>query len=326
MRVELNPLFGKVPSQANNLEIVGPFRKRFELNSWATVWPDSGVIRWQDGTIEPETIWVPDNLKDCGDYHSLWSWFPRPMRGRFFNLSLFWWPNYYHWLCDVLPRLREILENLDPEVRIILPQRMTAFHRHTLELIGVPARQQIQHTGRRPWKVEHLNYVSPPTMTGDHEPQSLLWMRAKILEGCWARRDAKPGNRRLYISRQSAASRRMVNEDELRPVLKNYGFEIIDPGSMKFEKQVEVFSEAAVIAGPHGAGFTNMLWSACGTRVFEIFEPGSVRRCYWSLARALGHSYHCGVAETESNKPAEPNLRVNADDLEQALEKICRDQ
>jgi hypothetical protein len=48
MRVELEPLFGEVPTNADNLEIVGVYQQRFEEKSWATVWPGSGVIRWAD--------------------------------------------------------------------------------------------------------------------------------------------------------------------------------------------------------------------------------------------------------------------------------------
>jgi capsular polysaccharide biosynthesis protein len=245
------------------------------------------------------------------------------VRGHCFNLSLFWWPNYYHWLCDVLPRLHGVLERLTPDLRVILPRQMTPFHRRSLELLGLSSAQCIQHAGRRPWKVERLEYASPVAMTGDHEPQSLLWMRAKLLNGCLGHSEVPPGGRRLYVSRRRAAARRIANEAELMPVLKHHGFEMIEPEAMSFEEQVRIFSAAAVVAGPHGAGFTNMLWCARGTRVLEIFEPGSVRRCYWSLAQALGHAYACGVGAAVPNGDGEPDMQVRADDFGSALKRVC---
>jgi capsular polysaccharide biosynthesis protein len=324
MRFELNPLFGAAPADVGNLEIGGAFQRRFEEKSWATVWPGSGVIRWQDGTIETETIWIEGNLKDCSDYHSRWSCFPRRMRGHYFNLSLFWWRNYYHWLCDVLCRLHGVLERLSPDIRIILPPKMTPFHRHSLELLGVPLSRCIPYEGWRPWKVERLYYASPVAMTANFEPQSLLWMRAKMLNGCLGRSEIPLGERRLYVSRSRAPSRRIVNEAELLPILRHYGFDVIDPGLMSFEEQVRTFSGAAVIAGPHGAGLTNQLWCGRGAKLFEIFEPGSVRPCYGSLARVLGHSYACGVGDAVSNDGAEPNMQVSVDAFESALKGICR--
>jgi hypothetical protein len=88
MRAVLTPLFGEVPPNAENLEIIGPCKRE---QTWTTIWPDSGVVRWADGSIEMETLWIEKNLEQCSDYHSRWSWFPVWHRGRYFNLSLFWW-------------------------------------------------------------------------------------------------------------------------------------------------------------------------------------------------------------------------------------------
>ena len=175
MRVELVPLFGAVPPGADNLENGGAFKWRFEEMEWPTVWPGSGVIRRADARIESETIWVGKNLADCGDYHSRWSRFPRRESGRFFCPSLFWWAAYYHWICDVLPRFHNLLKDLTPDVRINLPRKTGALHWRTLELLGIPAAQRVCNSGRRPLKVGRLLYASPVAMTGDHEPQSLLW-------------------------------------------------------------------------------------------------------------------------------------------------------
>jgi hypothetical protein len=50
VRVELDPLFGVVPTNADNLEIVGVLQRRFEEKSWATV-------RWSDERIKPSHSW-----------------------------------------------------------------------------------------------------------------------------------------------------------------------------------------------------------------------------------------------------------------------------
>ena len=322
MRAILNTLFGRVPDNAENLEIVGAFPQRFEEWSEVTAWPGSGVLRRRDRTIETETIWIEKHLELCGDYHSKWSRFPKRQRGRFFNLSLFWWQNYYHWICDVLPRLQRTLGRLEPDVRIILPPGLTAWQKRSLELIGLPLDRCVTYSGKRPWKVERLLYASPVAMTGDHEPKSLCWTRDTIRQelGCMP---AKPGWRKLYLSRKNAPSRRIVNEDELFPLLKQRGFEVVDSGALSFDAQVRLFSEAQCVIGAHGAAFTNILWSQAGLKALEIFEPGSVRRCYWSMCRVLGHVHACVVGDSVSNGHAEPNLSVNLDSFESALNSIC---
>jgi capsular polysaccharide biosynthesis protein len=323
MRVELEPLFGEVPTNADNLEIVGVYQQRFEEKSWATVWPGSGVIRWADGSIETETIWQDEHLKQCGDFHSQWSWFPRTQRGRYFNLSLFWSPGYYHWICDVLTRLHTVLPRLSPDVQVILPPRMSSWQSRSLELIGLPQSQWLPYTGKRPWKVEHLFYASPVSMTGDHEEKSLCWVRDTIWRRCLGEPPLRPGWRKLYLTRKHTRSRNLVNEPELLPLLLERGFEVVDCENMTFDEQVRMFSEAAYVVGPHGAAFTNILWSRPGARIFEVFEPAAVRRCYWSLCKTLGNRHGCGIAESvHNNDGGEPNIRVGKQEFEQALDKM----
>lgn len=321
MRVELNPLFGEVPADAGNLEIVGVFPARFEEKPRATVWPGSGVIRWEDGSIETQAIWVETNLEQCGDYHSKWSAFPKKQKGRFFNLSLFWWQNYYHWICDALVRLHRALPRLEADTRIILPPGLTAWQKQSLELAGLPLDRCLQYSGKRPWEVERLVYVSPVAMTGDHEATSLLALRDTIRKklDCMP---VKPGWRKLYLTRKNAPSRSLVNEDELLPLVRDHGFQVVDCGALSFEEQVRLFSEAQYVAGPHGAAFTNGVWSPVGLKVLEIFEPGSVRRCYWSMSKVLGHQYFCGVGESVPREKGEPNLRITPSQFAAALDAL----
>lgn len=322
MKASLHALFGTLPSIAENLEIVGTLPDRMETWKNVTVWPGSGVVRRNDGSVEIETIWLMRHLEQCGDYQSRWSWFPCRRSGLYFNLSLFWWANYYHWHCDVLPRLHQALPHLRAETRIILPPGLTRWQMRSLELMGLPFERCVQYVGRRPWKVEKLFYVSPVAMTGDHDEKSLRRVRDMIWQGCLGGPPAKKGWRKLYLQRGHARSRSVVNEAELLPVLKKHGFEMVDCGAMIFDEQVRVLSEAAVVVGPHGAAFTNILWSPPGLKVMEIFEPFAVRRCYWSMCQALGHTHVCGVSDSVPNSQLEPNMKIDADVFSAALSAI----
>ena len=77
-----------------------------------------------------------------------------------------------------------------------------------------------------------------------------------------------------------------------------------------------------MVAGPHGGGLTNLVWCGRGAKFSEIFEPGSVRRCYWSLAKSLGHDYACTVGRAINNPAGKPNLEISAGEFELALEQL----
>ena len=223
--------------------------------------------------------------------------------------------------CDVLARLWWALPKLTAETKIILPPNLTAWQQLSLDLLGIAPDRCVSFSGRRPWRVERLIHASPLSMTGDLEPKTLRELR-DVLQKKSGGNPAQPGKRKLYLLRKTAHARSVVNEAELMPLLEARGYETSDCGAIDYETQIKLFSEAGIVVGPHGAAFTNLLWAAPGTRMLEIFEPGSVRRCYWSLARALGQKHDCAVAEAVPNPGGEPHLRIPIKEFAAALHKL----
>jgi capsular polysaccharide biosynthesis protein len=108
-------------------------------------------------------------------------------------------------------------------------------------------------------------------------------IRAALLPDRESRRD-----RRIYISRRGR--RKVLNEDALVVRLSRHGFEVVDPESLPFAEQVELFYDAEIVVGTHGAGLTNLLF-ADRARVIEIFPTSRVFPHYALLAASLGLSY-----------------------------------
>lgn len=293
--------------------------QRREILGEAVVWPGSGLIRKADGKLEIEPIWIEDHLGQCGDYASKWSHFPASRDGFYLNLSLFWWQNYYHWFADVLTRLHDLLPLSEPKLQVILPSGMSPWQMHSLELLGLPLDRCVFHSGKRPWRVEKLLYISPVTMTGNHTPESLFWLRNTLLSKLGLSLQSA-GWRKIYLTRKGARSRHILNEEEYLPLLKNRGIEVVDCAQLSLEEQIRLFSEARCVIAPHGAALTNILYAPTGAKIFEIFEPGSIRQCYWSMSLTLGHDYSCGMGKSVMNPLGEANLSVNADELFSALE------
>lgn len=101
----------------------------------------------------------------------------------------------------------------------------------------------------------------------------------------------------VYISRSDSQFRCVKPSEaslleKLRAVLQDrlvvfLGAEMVN----SFSDQVAVFRNAALILGPHGAGFTNMLWAPEGASVL-LFPMSPVSDiCFSHMAIALGHSY-----------------------------------
>ncbi len=98
-------------------------------------------------------------------------------------------------------------------------------------------------------------------------------------------REATP--KRIYVSRNDARLRRVLNEDECLPELEARGFRRMTLAGMPIARQVALFLNAEAVAGPHGAGFAHASWCRPGTKIVEFIpSPAPRRRATRPLANA----------------------------------------
>ncbi len=74
----------------------------------------------------------------------------------------------------------------------------------------------------------------------------------------------------IYISRKSAQKRKVLEEEDLVPQMKQLGISSYELEGMTFEDQIRLFRSAKFVIGPHGAGLTWLIFCRPGTVVCEI--------------------------------------------------------
>jgi capsular polysaccharide biosynthesis protein len=62
------------------------------------------------------------------------------------------------------------------------------------------------------------------------------------------------------------------DEDYLRVLLKSDGFGTYQFSELTVPQQISLFSQARMIVGVHGAGFSNLAFASKGTVVYELFS------------------------------------------------------
>lgn len=207
--------------------------------------------------------------------------------------------NVGHWLMDGVLRM-SVLEaaGLAKEAKFMVPDTQPKYTQ-PLEALGYgPDRWDGLREGH--WEVEHLlvpSYLAPP---GFIRPWAVRWLRSRI----GVERNPA-GKRRLWISRSRARYRRLQNEDEIYSVLERAGFEKVELEKMTFREQVDTLSQASAVAGPHGAGMTNLLFAPRGIPVLEIFPPKFVNPVFYSMANSLDQEYYylTGYSLPEDRNP-----------------------
>jgi len=114
-------------------------------------------------------------------------------------------------------------------------------------------------------------------------------------------------------------SRELLNEAEVLDVFRSkfphLTWVVFD--MLPFAETAELFSKAAMIVGPHGAGFTNMLFAPKGATLYEFMPVYDPNVCYWHLAEMLGHSYFMIPLPNDETG----SMRCDIDELLEILER-----
>lgn len=199
--------------------------------------------------------------------------------------------NYYHWMFDTLPRIGILMSsniNLGSIDYFFVNECRYSFHKETLNTLGIASSKLIECT-----KITHLKAETliVPSLSGDngHMPKWVCdFLRNSFLKTV---NEFIP-QRRIYISRNDTAFRRIINESEVIDFLSKYGFESIQLASMTISQQVELFASASVIVAPHGAGLVNAVFCSPRTKIIELFSPHYTNVCFWSLSNNVDLDYY----------------------------------
>ena len=216
--------------------------------------------------------------------------------------------NYYHWLCDALPRLEAFSRRM-AEFSLLLPPPLAALPHVRETLAAWPGVRVVPFPkADAAVRVEHLLVPGHAARNGDHAPDLMRRVRQRLIAHFAP--GVEPSGRRIYVSRALARIRRIANESDLQAVLARHGFEIASFEAMPLGEQIALMAQGSALVGIHGAGLANMLFMAPGSRAAEIRQIDKVPDCFFSLADALGHEYRYLVA-----LPANAGVHPHAADL-----------
>lgn len=233
----------------------------------------------------------------------------------------YWSKGYFHWLTDALTRLYVVRDRLE-QLTLLLPGDFETrdFVKTSLRVFGVKNVEFVQ-----PNEVVECRTLLMPTHTapsGHFRDEVIRGVRTLLLS---ALGESTGGSERLYISRRLAGRRRIVNEAELAPVFKNFGFETVCAEELSFEQQVSLASRARYLVSNHGAGLTNMLFMRDGGSLLELRHPADyINNCYFILASALDLKYYYQLchAERELADPHTADLVVSPKEMETNLARL----
>jgi hypothetical protein len=188
--------------------------------------------------------------------------------------------SYGHWLIDSITRWQLIAAaGVNPAAfdHIYLPCPGDAARR-IAEALPLPrAKLRSDPPGTNDVAFEELTVTSHPSWPG-HVPS----FAAPLLRGLSVTRPPTRRDRRLWLARDGF-TRNFANTEELYPLLRERGFEIIDPRTTT-ENIPQLCREAECVAAIEGSQAYDMLFCEPGTRVLILCAPGQKTFPYPSSA------------------------------------------
>lgn len=221
--------------------------------------------------------------------------------------------NHSHWLTAHLPKLVLLRDRPDLLVHTLLPERLTPVMDASIRTLGLDPVVFPRFETGRPLHVETLTLFD----TDRFRPELLCSVRRAIVP------DGIEPHRRVFVSRARAARRRLANEADVWPLFEQAGFERVFLETLTFDEQVRLMAETRVLAAPHGAGLTNMMFCPEGTHVIEIADLSFPNPNFYALASAMGLPYWLVSAESRGDvHPLEKDLWVEPTAVVAVLEAL----
>jgi len=245
-------------------------------------------------------------------------------------------PNYYHWLCDILVRVNLVRKKIGNNFFLMLPKDFSnaGFCRETLKAIGVQPERILTLDKREAVKAKTVIF---PTwlMSGNKNltshDQAIIETRDDVIDNLKNKLSFSLGEK-IFISRSKAPKRKIINQKEVEQFLSKAGFAIVNMEDLSFEQQVSASYNAKHIIAQHGAGLTNILFCKEGTAILEL-KPKSFTyltgNCFLELAQAAKLNYlcqHCDYDADDINiNILHTNITVDLTELEKNIElMLCQ--
>jgi tetratricopeptide (TPR) repeat protein/capsular polysaccharide biosynthesis protein len=233
---------------------------------------------------------------------------------------------YFHWLFDVISRL-DLLEksgmNFEKIDYFLINRYQQSYEKEFLSILGIKPAQILESYHHPHIQAKRVIVPSvPPRGQSMITAWGCQFLKQKLCQiNKYTPRSSTPT--RLYLGRQNAIYRVVLNEEEVIQFLEKRGFYSVNLETMSVVEQASLIAQAEVIIAPHGSALSNLVFCERGTKIIELFSPIYVLNYYWLICNLCGlEHYHLLGEFFDDDKPlapAEKNILVNLHQLERVM-------
>jgi len=237
--------------------------------------------------------------------------------------------NFYHFNVEYLARLYLYLRSGLKADYFILPNSLP-FQKELLKILGLDS-ERILTLNRG--QLLTAKKILAPTFINNYTSYlaygfrryDKIWLPYWLADAYRLVTDSLPPSQDapfIYISRDKATYRKVINEEEVIAFLAKQGFKTVYLEEMPLSAQIRLFMGAKRIVAPHGAGLVNMSWCREPAHILEIFPLRYSDPSFRLHADLFGHHYSFMRSHYYDEPDIDPqrmNLLIDIDFLREWL-------
>lgn len=208
-----------------------------------------------------------------------------------------WTNNYFHWFTEAIPKLIYMLEQ-GKKPTVLLPTHYNAeYQLRSLGLLGFPYKTfagsiLVSKNIFLPFRLAPYSAHYNPTIMKKLSAKLKAIVSLNVDKG-----------KRIYISRKRTNTRRIINEDEVIDLLKEFNFLVLEFEDYTLDEQISIMHHTDILVSIHGAGLTNMIFCKPETIILELSLKNQIMdKCYFNLANAMDLKYYYQFCESNNDK------------------------
>lgn len=247
------------------------------INETGTIWSADGSVlqataRAVPRIKDPSSVPVFDEAYSCLGRHK----------------------GYFEWIVRRLSGLAWRLEPSTPDCPILLRKEQAGLAADALGALGISEDALITVDGPVFCRRLYCGHVSIGALARTTAFQPVYGELIAAAE----RQAGQRTPRRFYISRRDSARRSMVNEADFERALSDRGITPIVLSELGLLEKINLFRDAELVVGAHGAGLSHLVFAKPGVRVVEIMPTTlaksnmlGVQTCFTRLSVVYGHRH-----------------------------------
>lgn len=203
--------------------------------------------------------------------------------------------------------LEMLAEN--PAENISMPTRSYEHEHGYRELLGLAHPPVVTHA-----RVRKLTVYAEPLQNASKAERWRI-LRARLRNGSIQKSD-RPG---VYLKRGDTGERRLIdNEEEIEKLLRDLGFDVVEPARLTAEQIVQRTLDAKIVVSVEGSHLSHVIYTIAEGGAFLIFEPPDrFALPYKEFADCLGIRFSFLVGDK-----TEDGFSIPADDLRRMLDLL----